>query len=653
MLNVFILGLFETSPNWFLSALRSLFIFIDTIVYGVISIFFRTIFNLANFELVGLYEVFEKRVYVILGIFMLFKVTISLITYLVNPDKISDKEQGMGKVVTRIITVLVMLIALPTFFNLTMELQNKLLPVIPRVIMGTTNTLSTEDVSGIASNMSLTLLQGFAHRKEECSGTIENVSGETTEGELSKLSDLLAHVNDTCEYNGRRIYAYDYLPIVSTIVGILMIYVLFSLCITVAIRAFKLIILRMIAPVPIISYVDPKSSKDGMLSTYRKTFLTTWGELFLLIAIFNFDINMLDFLLSRSFWIGFFNGITNPIDGILLLAFLIIGLLFFTKQAPKYCFDALGIKTKGNFVRMLGMGAAALGMGGTVASSIKNRNEYDRAHGGLSGGKAIKNVGASLFSGLASGATAGSAILSTDKPTLGTGYDAQSKYNATNLNRIDSGSTLTGRLLSKGSGMLFGQTTADNMRQKNESLEKAEKAFKDYKSTIESRFDGNDDYTYTFTDKAGRSWTGNYNVLSRMVSAAQSGDSSAQAWLTSNGVTTEWFNQNQDAIHKAGYKTFTKDVVNKRFADSVVLGSLEQLKSEVKGIQVNDYDEFGDLVTDASGNPVTVDLSSIDFSDYGAGVKATMGDISGTRRTLVTNDKYKAAIADEKANKNK
>lgn len=639
MTNLFIL---DMQKNWFIDLFRSLFAFLDFLVYSVVSILFRAIFNLSNFELTGLYESFEQRVYVVLGIFMLFKVTVSLITYLVNPDKISDKEQGMGKVVTRIITVLVMLIALPTFFNLMTEFQNKLLPVIPRVIIGTANSLKSDDVDGISQNMALTMVQGFAHRKDGCEVD-----------ELENLPQFLAHINDSCSDGDKTIYAYDYLPVISTAVGALMVYVIFSLCITVAIRAFKMIILRMIAPVPVISYVDPKSSKDGMFSTWRKTLLSTWAELFLLLGIIYFVIYMIDLLLSGEAWKGFFNGISNPIDGILLLAFLIIGLLFFAKQAPKFLFDALGIKSKGNFVRMLGMGAAALGMGGTVASSIKSRNEYDQANGGLSGLKRVKNVGASLFNGLASGVTAGSAILGADKPTLGTGYDAQSKYNATNLNRIDSGSTLGGRLLARGSGMLFGQTTADNMRRKNESLEKAEKAFKDYKSTIESRFDGNDDYTYTFTDSSGHSWTGNYNILSRMVSAAQSGDTSAQAWLTSNGVTTEWFNQNQDAIHKAGYKSFTKDVVNKRFADSVVLGSLEQLKSDVKGIQVNDYDEFGSLVTDANGNPVTVDLSSIDFSDYGAGVKATMGDVSGTRRTLVTSDKYKAAMADEKANKNK
>ena len=111
------LVLIMATKNVFINFLRLVCAFFDTIIYTIAAIILRIIFQLANFELTGFYESIENRVYVILGIFMLFKITISLITYLVNPDKINDKEQGMSKVVTRIITVLVMLIMLPSFFS--------------------------------------------------------------------------------------------------------------------------------------------------------------------------------------------------------------------------------------------------------------------------------------------------------------------------------------------------------------------------------------------------------------------------------------------------------------------------------------------------------------------------------------------------------
>lgn len=447
---------------------RTLLATIDWVVYSIITIFFRTVFNLSNFELTGFYQEFEERVYVILGIFMLFKVTVSILSYLVNPDKISDKEQGVGKIVTRIISVLIMLIALPSVFSLMTEFQNKLLPVIPRIVVGTANTLNSDDITGISDNMALTLFQGFAHKKDECDGD-----------EIGNVSEILNVINEPCSDSNKNIYRYDYLPIISTIVGVLMCYVLFSLCISVAIRAFKMIILRAIAPIPIISYVDPKSSKDGMFATWTKTLFSTWSELFILIAIIYFIVYMIDFLLSGQAWRGFFDGVTNPVEAVFLLAFIIIGLLFFARQVPKFLFDALGIKNRGSFMRMLGMGATALGMGGSVASQFRNRNQENPDH-------KIRNFGASLFGGIASGEAGANALLSADKPTWHTGTDQIQKSQAVALSRISGHSTLGGRLLSDVQSTLGIQTKYEKLDSKVKDYEAATSAWKRIENALNS-----------------------------------------------------------------------------------------------------------------------------------------------------------------------
>lgn len=288
MIDLFVLFM---PKNFILNILRLFFCFLDYLVYTVSTLFFRLIFNLANIQRLGIYESIEERVYIILGIFMLFKVTISLITYLVNPDKISDKEQGVSKVVVRIMMVLVMLIGLPTFFDLMTEAQNKLLPVLPRVIIGTANTLDGEKAYDVGNKMAVEMLQGFAHLKEGCTGD-----------EIISPGDLLIHINDSCSEAEDDKYAYDYFPVVSTLVGIIMWYVLFSLCIAIAIRTYKLIILKAMAPIPIISYIDPKSSKDGAFSHWSKTLISTWAELFIHLGIIYFVIYIIDFLLSFDAW---------------------------------------------------------------------------------------------------------------------------------------------------------------------------------------------------------------------------------------------------------------------------------------------------------------------------------------------------------------
>lgn len=442
---------FSMSKTWIVSLFRGLFAFFDSLIYTLISWLFRAVFNLANFELYGVYEDMMDRVYVILGIFMLFKITVSLITYLADPDKINDKEQGISKLITRIITVMVMLIGLPTFFSLMTEAQNKILPVIPRIIINSPTTLSSDDVTGISEKLATTMLNGFAHVKKGCS----NAS-------ISKPFDFLKVVNDSCESaddSNSDAYAYDYLPIVSTITGVIMIYVIFSFCISVAIRAFKLIILRSISPIPVLSYIDPKAEKDGgAFSTWKKTFFSTWLELFINLGLIYFIIYIIDMLLSGDMYKGFFDGV-NFLDGVFLLAFLLIGLLMFARQAPQFIFDALGIKNKGNFTRMLGLGANAVGGVGAIRSAYRTRNQYDEDNN--RGSHKLRNFGASLFSGAAAVNSGGNALLTAEKPTLRTGFDAQAKSNANMLSRLSSGSTLGGRLGAIGQTLLSGQTEID------------------------------------------------------------------------------------------------------------------------------------------------------------------------------------------------
>lgn len=540
------LVLIMATKNVFLNALRIVGAFFDFCVYTVASVILRIIFQLANFELTGFYESIEKRVYVILGIFMLFKVTISLITYLVNPDKINDKEQGMSKVVTRIITVLVMLIMLPTFFNFMTELQNKLLPVVPRIIVGTANTLKSDDVYNVSQNMSLTMVQAFVHKNEGCDGD-----------EISEL-DFIGKINDSCSSSNSKTYRYDYLPIISTIVGIAMCYCLFSMAIQVSIRAIKLIILRMMAPIPIISYIDPKSSKDGAFSHWTKTFMMTWGELFINLGILYFIVYIVDFMISKDAWRGFFsstsgNGLLSIWDGTMLLSFLIVGLFFFGKSAPKFVFEALGIKDKGNFVRMLGMGATAVGGIGAMRSTLRARNEYDSENRkkGLTASRAITNFGKSLFSGLGAIGAGGNALLSTDKPTLLTGFDAQAKNNAVALSRVNAGSTFGGRVSSLAETLFAGETRADQIERQIKDLNSRKTALEAIKSRVSGEMpkqdwtlgtlsvvDANGNTNYLMTDVNGNDVTGgiNYkNFLARYEAASSRGDGSFKI-ETTNGI---------------------------------------------------------------------------------------------------------------------
>lgn len=450
--------------NIFWDWIRSFLSWIDVVFYSAISWFFETIFIIANFQLNVFYEDIQRKVYVILGIFMLFKLLFSFLSYLVNPDKISDKEQGMGKLISRIIIVFVMLLALPTAFDILTELQNRLIPVVPRIIIGYNvssgdyfdDNTGNIDTAGIANNMSLTIYRSFLKSTLACPEKDNSSSWQD-------ITDAQENINEKCD-SGE--YVYSYTPIIPLLVAVAMLYVLISLNIDVAIRAFQIIILKSMAPIPIISYVDPKSSKDGMFSKWTKMLLTTWGRLFINLGLIYFVIYIISMVFTAEFWaetIGSATAGGNLITNTLVIVFIIVGLLFFARQAPKFVMDALGIKDQGGFSRMLGMGATALGGIGATRAAFRTRQEYDEKHGGNTRLSALRNAGASLFSGLGAVESGGHALMSADKPKILTGYDAQVKSNAARLARLSTGASLAGGVGSLLDNMFSGQTGIDRM----------------------------------------------------------------------------------------------------------------------------------------------------------------------------------------------
>lgn len=380
-----------------------LFATLDNIAFTVFGWVMQAIFDIANAEIVKdtLYESFEDRVYVLLGIFMLFKVTVSLLGYLVNPDKIADKEKGMSKMVTRTIVVLVMLIGFPVVFDLMGRTQNALLEALPRIIIGRgsdTETLGNQ-MGSVTDSISWSV---FKLSLEE--STINTMETEdhinTVEGATSVITDPMP--NDNSEFK------YHYRPVMGTVLAIVMIVLLVGIAIDVAIRAFKLIILRMIAPIPIISYIDPKSSKDGAFSSWLKLLVSTWLDLFIKLGILYFVLYLLDEIIIRG-GLDLTSGLNFQRSAVLIV-FLIIGLLFFARQAPKFISKALGIKEGGGMGVGLGgalAGSAALlggaGLAGAVMAGTQAMNENADAAAQGKAGTAGWSKGSDLAAQLKTG----------------------------------------------------------------------------------------------------------------------------------------------------------------------------------------------------------------------------------------------------------
>lgn len=123
-----------------------------------------------------------------------------------------------------------------------------------------------------------------------------------------------------------------YTPVISTIAAIFLLYMMFSFCLDLGVRAVKLIFFQLMAPICFLISVIPK--KKDLLNNWFKLVLTTWLEVFVRIfcvcGVVLF-ISMLDYDSLKNNFSTF------------ATAILILGIVTFAKQLPKLFSQVTGI----------------------------------------------------------------------------------------------------------------------------------------------------------------------------------------------------------------------------------------------------------------------------------------------------------------------
>lgn len=311
--------------EWVVNSFRGLFAAIDSVVYSLIAVMYELLLQICKVNIFenGAFENVARKFYTLIGIFMLFKVTFSFITYLVNPDQMTDKSKGAQKIILNILLVLAMIIITPTAFSKLYDAQTAILTdnVLPKLILGTEDgTVGGREyqMSDICTNtsfaetdgdyISILIFRPFyqlqessnadivrAYCQENTPMTVPKYINHPDLGTSSAVSTW-GLLGVALKSQGTQEYIVDYKFFVSTIVGIVVLLVLVSFCFDIAVRTIKLGFLQIIAPVPIISYVDPKSGKDGMFKKWIKEVGKTWLDLFIRIGALFFAIYIIQLI---------------------------------------------------------------------------------------------------------------------------------------------------------------------------------------------------------------------------------------------------------------------------------------------------------------------------------------------------------------------
>ena len=488
---------------------RTLMFFLDNIVYGLIPQIYKLFVYLSQLNLFSgednpLQELIN-RVYVLLGIFMLFKVSFSLLQYIVDPSAFRDSSKGMGKLVTNVLVALVLLVSVPYIFDFAAQLQNIIVQnnVIGQLILGSNMSdengkITPDSVETMAKDVQFMMFGAFYSLNPAvtegdgalfsgCNGT-SGVFGSRdmarTEGCLTQLDTEIggyedASANDVDLYSffkyvgetdrdGNKCnnnicderdfshfdkllwwksdgeYVINYLPFISTAAGIYVVFLLIVFCVDVAVRVIKLCFLQMIAPIAIVSYIDPKESiGNGKLNSWIKECASTYFSLFLRLAVVFLVIVLISVISSMVLASDSTLGqkvedITggDVVFNIWIYLFLIIGAFMFAKQVPKMIESIFGIKGSGelslNPFKSIGNilttpaiaaggaaigGALGAGAANTIAavSNVKNNwgNNYSNFKNNLSTAKGVKGklgvVGSAIspWTGIAAGVASG------------------------------------------------------------------------------------------------------------------------------------------------------------------------------------------------------------------------------------------------------
>lgn len=320
-------------------------------------------------------------------------------------------------------------------------------------------------------------------------GNLLTLVNATCTPDTNKLTGKIYKSLSFFGLTGKTKFVFAYLPLVSTIVGIIFIVIMVSFTIDIALRAIKLAVLRLIAPIPIISYMDPNGSKDSGFNSWVKTLTQTYLELFIRLAAVYFVMYLIQDMIAN----GIYMNRTHDAVGRISFIFICIGLFYFAKEAPKFLQQAIGMKSEpvNIFGTALGRTAAIGGSIGSALASAKASREADKTNYGEDTANRLTNRGKHLLAGMVGGVTGlgvglGAAAGAKDHQARAV-MEAMQKRNAMDITRGKNGSTFFGRIGTTAERVFEGEDTYERLAADLRTAKAQEAAAQDLFSYLEGK----------------------------------------------------------------------------------------------------------------------------------------------------------------------
>lgn len=395
-----------------MAILYNLLLLLDGVVYDLIDYLYDIFNALAGINIFSqdTYSEIVERIYVILGLFMMFVLAYSLLKAIINPDEFAKGEASFPNLIKNVVVSLVILVLLPTVFSVVYNVQNVILNqnTIPRIILGPNFQESDNYDADAGKTMASNVFGAFFHENEDwCTSNTyafrdndecaSNIPGNGSW--FFQNGEPLSVIRDSVE-NGASFRTYSnfgeaveegqisYMFLISTAAGIFIVYVLLNFCFDMAIRVVKLAFYQIIAPIPVICRIIPGGKMKDVFSKWTRQVISIFLEVFIRIAIMYLGVFLISEIVKNFDGINYYG--LSFAQGMILKALLIMGVIIFIRQAPKLLGELLNLDTGGmklGLMDKLAMGGgliAGAAVGGLATTGIRNavsggRNVWNNA----------------------------------------------------------------------------------------------------------------------------------------------------------------------------------------------------------------------------------------------------------------------------------
>lgn len=402
---------------------------LDAIVYSVV-VYVYNIFQIVaqlNFSVISSWtQPLVNRVEALIMVLILFKLGMSFIQYMITPEKFNDKATGGSALLINIVICSVLLVSYQFIFTVFNELSMLIIgyqdgyefTVLKQI--ADVESENGGDEAGLLGRFifgekfesenfgkqlaAITLFSFFDdkvnNRSDDALAKIyKQSSNEVNFFEITNIADAIYRDSNDEEIANHGSTEYRF-PLLSTAVGIYLVYTLTVLTIEVAIRIFKLIILQITAPIAIITTIEG-GTKSKTFQSFYKTYISVYTSLFLRVAVV-YLVSALVSMFTQNF--DTLNiGTRSSIMGGFVFVIIVVSLFTFAKKIPSFIDKALGLNSSGDGEGAAGFKGLMKSMGAAVGLGVG-------ALGGMAAGAAVGGVGGAvsgLFGGGFRGATGG------------------------------------------------------------------------------------------------------------------------------------------------------------------------------------------------------------------------------------------------------